>query len=126
MPCFNKLLQYAAIGARADYDRAKEAYGDRSDWADFVKADADEIDQMLEESLKRWTDWTNCDDFGVVDRFYNGKIQVVSIPEWPNSDQFDCFEITDLNRDLSQGSGNVISRYFYVPAIDILLNYVDC
>ena len=47
------------------------------------------------------------------------------IDEYPDTDKYECYEITDLAHDLSQGTGNVMSRYFYVPAIDILLNYVD-
>ncbi len=55
---------------------------------------------------------------------YNGKVlPVVDIEHYPDCDEIDFEEIDST--DISQGSGNVIIRYFYIPALDIICRYVD-
>ena len=55
---------------------------------------------------------------------YNGKsLPLVDIEEYPDSEKI-YFEEID-RYDLSQGTGNVIVRYFFIPALNIVCRYVD-
>lgn len=59
----------------------------------------------------------------IVSRYYNNKINTVIIEKYPENISF--FELGELRSDLSQGTGNVVKRFFYIPALDIICIYVD-
>ena len=59
----------------------------------------------------------------IVNRYYNNKINTVIIEKYPENISF--FELDELRSDLSQGTGNVVKRFFYIPALDIICIYVD-
>ena len=61
----------------------------------------------------------------IAERYNSNKIQVVNVKEMPSIDDIYSIEISELNSDLSQGTGNVISRKYYVPALDIVCCCVD-
>ena len=61
----------------------------------------------------------------ILQRAAAGDIPIVPIDTYPDYDHVHYYELREMNYDLSQGTGNVISRYLYIPALDILCNYVD-
>lgn len=69
--------------------------------------------------------FTSVDKEMIIKRFYDKKINVVTIDHYPDCDKIDFEEIDELKKDLSQGTGNVVIRYLYVPALDILCAYCD-
>lgn len=80
------------------------------------------------EAQERYYGWES-HDVCIVDteaiayRYYDGKINSVDILGYPKD--IDFVEIDELRRDLSNGAGNVLQRFFYVPAMDILCIYGD-
>lgn len=61
----------------------------------------------------------------VIHRMEQKRIDVVTIGVFPDCDQVDFIELEDLSSDISQGSGNVIIRYFYIPGLDIVCKFAD-
>ena len=58
----------------------------------------------------------------VVKAYYEGKVQVVDVDEVPDVDEVKFEEIEELASVLSS---NVIVRYFYIPALNIICRYAD-
>lgn len=65
------------------------------------------------------------DPHDIAERFEAGKIRTVTIDSYPDCDKIEFEEIDELATDLSQGTGNAVRRYFYIPALDILCVYCD-
>ncbi len=64
-----------------------------------------------------------CMDYYVI---YNGrKYKTVIIDTYPDSDKVEFEEIVEMRRDISQGTGNIIIRYFYIPGLEIVCKYAD-
>ena len=51
------------------------------------------------------------------------EIPMVDIEAYPDIDEIDFVEIQST--DISQGTGNVIVRLFYIPALNIVCRYTD-
>lgn len=56
-------------------------------------------------------------------RYNENKIQTIGLQNYPERIRYE--EIKELKYDMSQGTGNVIVRFFYFPAIDVLGIYAD-
>ena len=61
----------------------------------------------------------------IEERVRNNKIPVVAIDKCPDCDKVEFEWLDDLSCDLSQGTGNVIIRYIYIPELDIVCTYAD-
>lgn len=62
----------------------------------------------------------------VMKRYMNGSIKVIALDTHPNWDTLgDYIDLDDISVDLSHGMGNVIRRYFYIPALDLIFSYTD-
>lgn len=72
--------------------------------------DGDSLDKQIREEIE---DRIDCDDIQIVevdrDNIYLSHLDYVGLD----------------SVDLSQGTGNVVRRFIYVPALDIVVTYVD-
>ena len=57
--------------------------------------------------------------------YYKGQIQMIDLDDFPDCDEIQFEEIDELATDISQGTGNVVIRYFYFPAINVIGRYAD-
>ena len=62
----------------------------------------------------------------VMAREERGEMQIIGLSKSPDWDKLgEHYDLPELSWDASQGAGNVIIRYFYVPALDVIFSYAD-
>lgn len=57
--------------------------------------------------------------------YYKGQIETFNLDFFPDCNEIQFEEIDELATDISQGTGNVIIRYFYFPALNVIGVYAD-